>query len=39
MESGIEKYTINNIEKCKVTRTKGIRLPDGNSINSIDKTR
>ena len=37
MEFGIEKCALVNIQKGKVTRTKGIQLPDGNNIKDINK--
>ena len=38
MEFGIEKCAHVNIQRDKVTRTKGIQLPDGNNIKDIDET-
>ena len=38
MEFGIEKCTLVNIQRGKVTRTEGIQLPDGNIIKDIDET-
>ena len=38
MEFGIEKSALVNIQRGKVTRTEGIRLPDGNNIRTIDET-
>ncbi|XP_066950703.1 uncharacterized protein [Macrobrachium rosenbergii] len=38
MEFGIEKYALDSIQKGKVTRTEGIKLPDGNIIKHIDET-
>ena len=38
MEFGIEKCAHVNIQRCKVTRTEGIQLPDGNNIKDIDGT-
>ena len=32
MEFGIEKCALVNIQRGKVTRSKGIQLPDGNDI-------
>ena len=38
MEFGIEKCALVNIQKGKVTRTEGIKLPDGSNIKHIDET-
>ena len=38
MDFGIEKCTLVNIQRGKVTRTEGIQMPDGNSIKDIDET-
>ena len=38
MEFGIEKCARVNIQRGKVTRTKGIQMPDGNYIKDIDET-
>ena len=37
-EFGIEKCAHVNIQRLKVTKTKGIQLPYGNNIKDIDKT-
>ena len=38
MEFGIEKCTLVNIQRGKVTKPEGIQLPDGNNIKNIDET-
>ena len=38
MEFGIEKCALVNIQRGKVTRTKGIQLQNGNIIKDIDET-
>ena len=38
MEFGIEKCTLVNIQRGKVTKTEGTQLPDGNNIKNIDET-
>ena len=36
MEFGIEKCALVNIQRGKVTRTKGTQLPSGKNIKDID---
>ena len=38
MEFAIEKSSLVNIQRGKVTRTEGIKLPDGNNIKDMDET-
>ena len=38
MQFGIKKYSILIMERGKVIRTDGIRLPDGQDMKDIDET-